>query len=241
MKRLAAFTLAAIASAHCWGEDQSQGRNPRLSGGVISYVENGERLELKVGKPCSDLWVSPDGSVIAFIAIEKAQPPTSNEQGPFIEESSVYVAWRSQHFRPTRLDIDLVSIDGKPWRIFRQPSVSPDLATVYFLVPYTMTTWRLFSRPLVDGSVKDLGDAMAYCVVWGGQYTGDLMTVVRRESTTGPPPRGVTYPCYLSGQGASRTNLADGVSQDCVEFGAFSARWGEEHGGVCRPNLAGAR
>jgi hypothetical protein len=202
---------------------------------VISYVEeDGQRQQISIGKPCSDLWVSPDEHAIAFIAIERSEPPTPAERGPFIEESSVYIAWQSSHFKPVLLNLKSVFIDGNPWTVFRNPSLSPDLQTVYFMVPYTMTTWKLMRRALTGGTPSAVGDAMAYCVIWGGDHSGDLLTIVRQDATPGHPATGVTYPCYLSGRSGDQTMIADGLSQDCWAFDDFSARWSREHAGACR-------
>jgi hypothetical protein len=227
---IAVPALAFIFGALTWG----QSGRPRLSKGVIGYIgENGQREIVDVGKPCSDLWVAPDGNSIAFIAIEKARPPaTPFDQEPLIEESAIYFARRADHYRAVRVDFKSVSIDGNEWRVFRQPSLSPDLHTVYFLVPYTMTTWRLMSRPLPTGQNKTVSDAMTYCVVWGGGHSGDVLIMVREEPTV-HPPIGVIYPCYVSAPSGSRVMLADGISQDCWEFGDFAARWSRANGGAC--------
>jgi len=224
--------LALIVSAQGWGQGSPL---PALSNGVIRYPgEDGRRQRINVGKPCSDLWVSPDGRVIAFIAIEKAEPPTPAERGPFIEESTAYIAWKSDYFKPVPLHLKPVSIDGNQWRVFRQPSVSPDLHTVYFLIPDTMTTWRLMSRSLSGGPLKTVGDVMTYCVIWGGSRSGDLLTMIRQDPGPSHPASGVTYPCYLSGAPGDRTMIADGVSQSCWAFGDFASRWSGKRGGACR-------
>jgi hypothetical protein len=220
---------------------QSRGETPRitLSNGTVSFVdEDGRRRALRVGHKCADLWVAPDESVFAFIAIEKALPPTAQEIEPFIEESSIYIARRSDHFRPVRLDLGSVQINGKSWKVVRQPSVSPDLKRVYFLVPYTMTDWKLVSASPAANLRSIIGDAMTYCVVWGGKDSGDLLMMTRRDPTPSQPAPGVTYPCYLSARSGGRSMIVDGVTQECWDFGAFSARWSREHGGVCRPTDA---
>jgi len=224
--------LAFVSIAPGWSQ-----RNPHasLSRGVISYVaEDGKRQQIDVRRPCADLWVSPDGRVITFIAIEKSEPPTPAEPEPFIKESSVYIARASDHFKPVAVGLKPVLIDGNLWTVFRNPSLSPDLQTVYFLVPYTATTWKLMRRALSGGIEKPVEDAMAYCVIWGGEHSGDLLTSNRQDSISGRPATGVTYPCYLSGRSGEHTMVADGVLQDCWAFDDFSTRWSREHGGACR-------
>ena len=228
LTRLFAFALCVQS----WGQGS---RSPELSRGVISYFEpDGRRHQINVGKPCSDLWVSPDGGVIAFIAIQRAEPPTPAEREPFIEESRIYIAWRSDHFKPVPLQLKPVPLDGNLWAIFRNPSISPDLQTLYFLVPYTITTWKLMSSQLSGGSPKILADAMTYCVVWGGDHSGKLLTMVRQDEAPGREAEGVRYPCYLSGQSGGSSLLADGDSKSCFSFDDFVRRWSNDNKAVCR-------
>jgi hypothetical protein len=233
---LAALMLGTSASG--WSQANL---SPTLYRGIISYVEGGRRHQIDVGKPCSDLWVSPDGRVIAFIAVQKAEPPTPTERGSFIEESSLYIARKSDRFKPVPLDVGPVSIGGNQWTVFRNPSLSPDLRTIYFEIPDTMTTWKLLKRAVSGGVPTVLGDVMAYCVVWNGERSGDLLTMVRQDSTSGRPAAGVRYPCYLSSQAGEPIMVADGMSQSCFAFDDFSMRWSSKHGGVCRSNAANAR
>ena len=207
---------------------------PTLENGVVTYTaSDGRRQEMQVGKKCTDLWVSPDESVLSFIAIEKAKPAAAHEVEPFIEQSSIYVARKSDHFRPVHLVIK-TSIGGRAWRVVRAPKVSPDLGTVYFFVPNTMTTWRLISTSLPRGPYEMIGDGTDYCVIWGGDHSGDLIILTRHDPNPTPsdPAPGVTYPCYLRDQSSgARTKLAD----ECFEsFDKLAIGWGREHGGSCR-------
>ena len=219
-------------SARGWGESL----HPLLAKGVISYTaEDGRRQEISVGKPCSDLWVSPDERVMVFITIEKAEPPTAWEIGPFIEESSIYIAWKSDHFRPVRLGLKSVSIGDRGWKVFRYPSLSPDLGMVYFQVPYTMTVGRLMSCSLSGDALKTVGDVGDYCVIWGGAHSGDLLTMRRQDAPLEDPNRGVTYPCYHTTGSGDSSMIADGVTQSCWVFDRFATRWTRAHGGgACR-------
>jgi hypothetical protein len=210
---------------------QGQAFRPTLSNGIVSYEEDGRRKEIRVGMKCSDLWVSPDESVIAFIGIEKAQPATTHEIEPFIEESSIYIARKSDHFKPLHLAVK-VEIDGRTWKVVREPKVSPDLVTVYFVVPNTMTTSKLMSTMLPTSPYKMIGDATDYCIMWGGDSSGDLILLSRHdpEPTTSDPAPGVSYPCYVRSQSGARTKLAD----ECFgDFDKLAARWSREHGGTC--------
>jgi len=225
MRRPSVFLFCALLVAL---DGRGQALHPTLSHGVVGYIaEDGQRRQVEVGKKCADLWVAPDDSIIAFVAVDKAQPPTANESEPFIEESSIYVARKSDHFKPVHLVVSVV-IDGRTWKVVRQPSVSPDLKTVYFSVPFTMTTWKLLSTPLQDHSYTTIGDADSYCVIWGGDDSGELLMQVRREANTG-----VSYPCYLRSKSGTLTRVAG--EDQCWGFGEFAARWSREHGGKCQP------
>jgi hypothetical protein len=216
-------TLAVLAGA----QTRVGNGRPTLSKGTISYLAvNGQRAEIRVGKKCLDLWVSPDESMIAFIAVEKSLFHTENEEEPFIEQSSIYIARRSDHFTPVRIPLKGVVIDGRSWTVFRAPSVSPNLKTVYFSVPNTMTTWRLMSVPLHGEAYGMFGDEVSYCVVWGGKHSGDLLTLERDQGAVGP-----TYGCYLRDQSGSRTLVAN--EQECIGFDDFAVRWSKEQGGAC--------
>src|SRR5882762_6399447 len=87
-----------------------------LSNGVVTYTaQDGRRLAIQVGRKCADLWVSPDHNAIAFIAIHKAEPVTAQVEAPFIEESTIYLAFKSDHFRPVNLVLKPIVIIGRVW------------------------------------------------------------------------------------------------------------------------------
>ena len=225
--------LLLISISACFIAVQGRGEalRPTLSNGIVTYEENGRRKEIQVGKKCADLWVSPDESVIAFIGIEKAQPATAHEIEPFIEESSIYIARKSEHFKPVHLAVK-VEIDARTWKVVREPKVSPDLATVYFFVPNTMTTSKLMSTTLSTSLYEMIADATDYCVMWGGDSSGGLVLLSRHdpEPTISDPAPGVGYPCFVRGQSGERTKLADECFSD---FDKLAARWSREHGGTC--------
>jgi hypothetical protein len=209
----------------------SDGLKPTLSNGVVTYEENGRRKEIQVGRKCTDLWVSPDESVVAFIAIHKSKPATPQEIEPFIQESSIYIARKSDHFKPVHLVVK-VELDGRSWKVVREPKLAPDHETVYFFVPNTMTTSKLMSTKLPARSYEALADATEYCVVWGGDHPGELILLARHdpEPTDDDPAPGVSYPCYVRSQSGSRVKLAE----ECfAEFDQLSSRWSHEHGGTC--------
>src|SRR5438093_1565222 len=78
------------------GSAQGQNTSPILTDGAITYFEAGQRKQITVGKTCADLWVSPDGSVIAFIAIEELRSFGQFSEG--IEQSSIYIAKKVEGF-----------------------------------------------------------------------------------------------------------------------------------------------
>jgi len=202
----------------------------KVTDGKITYVGDDGRLrEIGVGRPCADLWVSADERVLAFVAIDRAKPPTAGEVAPFIEESRIYIALKRDHFRPVLVHLGPVSVDGRLWRVVRLPSVSPDLKTVYFMVPATMTSWKLMSAPLRGGHSKAVSDASAYCVIWGGDHSGELLMLTRVEPSDAVPF--VTHRIELFNQSASRTPVA--TDRDSARFGEISSRWARERGGAC--------
>jgi hypothetical protein len=146
-----------------------------LMNGTIKYVdESGASRRIEVGAKCVDLWVSPDESLISFIAITKERLPVRSprlpyEEKPFIEESNIYIARRADQFNPVRLPVPPPIIAGRSWSVIRHPIVSPDQKMVFFDVPYTMTTSKLFRLNLQSGVSEMVGDATNYCVIWNGK------------------------------------------------------------------------
>jgi len=202
----------------------------KVTNGKITYVgEDGRLREIGVGRQCADLWVSPDERVLAFIAIDEVKPPTTGEITPFIVGSRIYVAFKRDDFHPVLIGPGPVSLDGRLWKVFRLPSVSPDLKTVYFMIPAAMTSWKLMSTPLRGGQSKSESDAGAYCVVWGGDHSGELLMLTRVEPIEAVPY--VTHRIELLDRTASRTLIAP--DRDAARFGEVASRWARQHGGTC--------
>jgi hypothetical protein len=207
----------------------AQSAKPSLDKGVIHITSrSGDRGEIQIGKRCSDLWVAPDESVIAFIGIERVIPGTEDDASPAISESSVYVAREVDDFRPIRLPFEQVEVQGRPWRVFRGPSVSPDGKTAYFSVPVTMKDRTLMSVSLPTGVPRVLHDHVEYCVIWGGPKSGALLTL---ENVYEPRFDGLR--CYATSVAGRRTRLND--DGDCSAFLDFASRWARQHKGSCNP------
>jgi hypothetical protein len=203
-----------------------QTSHPSLSKGVISYTaDDGRRKEIRIARRCADLWVAPDESVIAFIAITKVFPGMEKSPDPFIVESSLYIARKADGFRPIRVYLKRIVLDGEAWKIVRCPSVSPDHQTVYFSVPYTMKDWKLISVSLRNGAISMITDHVTYCVVWGGRYSGDLFFL---KYVYEPTDKGLQ--CFVRDRAGSELGIDD---PDCGAFTEFAARWSRERGGTC--------
>jgi hypothetical protein len=225
MTRIASALAVVLLAA---AQAVSGSARPTLTNGVVSYVtEDGKRKDIRIGKRCGDLWVSPDESVIAFISIEKVDPKTAHDEEPFIWQSSVYVARRSEGFKPIHLAYQPLQLEGRRWQVVRRPSVSPDLLTVYFSVPYTMTSWKLVSVAFPTGPYRVIDDESAYCVVWGGTHSGEILMLSRV-----PGAASASYRCYLRDRSGTRQAMPD--EPDCTGFDDFANRWSREHGGTCR-------
>lgn len=134
-----------------------------------------ERL-FDLRKRCTDLWVAPDESIITFVAEERTRvlEPSESARGesPAIDQSSIYIARKYDDFAPALIVSRSFLIEGRSWSVVRNPRVSPDGRTLFFEIPYTMTTSRLMSVSLASGEYHTLGDATDYCVIWSGQYSG---------------------------------------------------------------------
>ena len=199
-----------------------------LKDGVISYSDGtAERSVVQVDGPCSDLWVSPDEQMIAFIRIDESRPDPL-AIAPFIERSTIFVAARSTHFKPARVALEPPQVAKREWNVFRAPALSPDLKTVYFLVPAAGTVWFLMSVPVEGGTARPVTWVEAYCVLWGGASSGDLLAVIRGEPDDS---RGVTHLYYHYGASGSAEQIGtrehDGDWRDVVRA------WTRRRGGSC--------
>lgn len=213
--------------------------SPALSNGVIEYTEEaGETKSIDVGKPCSDLWVSPDESVIAFIAIDEGPvehvgPFTT--VGPNILSSSIYIAWKADHYRPVPVKLGPVVVMGYEEHVLRYPTLSPDLKVLYFEVPAFGTSDMLMGVVLPAGDPQPIDPtALAYCPMWGGPYSGDLL-IERRQMPNSTAEvlagRGVQLPCYLRDATGADRKVAE--ESECLDFATFARTWSAQNGGSC--------
>jgi len=227
MTKLLLVVLGMVPISILHGADGSQ---PRLNDGVISYIaEGGQRTIIATGERAADLWVSSDGAVIAFIGIAKQTPDASGlTLSPLIEESHVYTARKADQFAPHRVPLKPIPINRRSWTVFRDPKAAPDLKSVFFSIPYTLTTSRVFRASLNTGDYEPIGDATDFCVVWGGGHTGDLL--LQERSIPADPSTGVVYRCVLGSKSGTRTPVSD----QCEDFRMFATEWSQAQGGACR-------
>jgi len=211
---------------------------PEIKDGVVNYTnEDGQRRTIEVGKECIDLWVAPDQSVLAFAGIERTSTPPTDprvaqlgfHQAPLVEETSLYIAWRSHNFAPQQLEVKPVSVFGQQWSEFRRPSVSPDGQTLYFEVRDSETSSTIMAMSLRSGVLHQVLDASNYCVLWGGAYSGEVLLQIRYLPTN--VHQGVIYQCHLrDGNGVLRK-----VADQCDDLEDFAKEWAPRMGGTCTP------
>jgi hypothetical protein len=210
----------------------AQAPKAALKDGVISYTnESGGRSEIQVGGPCADLWVAPDGDTMAFVRIDRSEPGDLSP-APFIEESTIFVASSSSRFSPVRVALQPPWIEGREWRVFRDPVVSPDLKAVYFLVPAAGTSWLLMSAPTAGGKAHAIAYVESYCVLWGGEHSGDLLMMARHMDAV---TQGVTHWYYRNSTVGGTAKV--GTREEAGDFGEFVSGWVRKHGGSCQYNL----
>jgi hypothetical protein len=202
----------------------------RLADGVVSYEAGGQQHIINVGRRCTDLWVAPNQSVIAFVAIERTRALRPSElargEEPVIEQSSIYIAYRDRGYVPELIVAQPFIINGRSWSVLRHPRLSPNGGTLFFAIPYTMTTWRIVSLTF-PSEYRMLQDATDYCVVWEGQYSGSL--ILQQRYMPEDRNQGVGYRCVLT----TSSELLKILSSGCAPFLSFANRWSHDHGGTC--------
>ena len=226
----AAIYLTALTTAPAGAADSG----PKIERGAVSYPSNsGERRTIDLGRRCTDLWVSPDESAFAFVAVDEERPPRRNpvlghDEGPLIQRSTIFIAPRSGGvFSVKPVNLRAVIVDGRQWSVLREPILSPDTRTVYFSVPRSMTSSAIFSASLDSGRVQSIADAVNYCVIWNGPYSGSLM--LERRLLPENVDQEISYPCYTRDPSGKLHKVAN----DCSDFEAFANSWVSEGGGSC--------
>ncbi len=160
------------------GLAQSASIHATLKDGVIRYTAaDGQSKAINVGKKCGDLWVAPDESVIAFIAIDKdlGTDPAAPEVEPFITESSIYIARRSAGLAPVRVNVGPIRAYGRDLKAFRNPRVAPGEGSIIFNGVISINSYEVFAHDLKTGQNKDIGGAVEWCVEWGGSRSGSVL------------------------------------------------------------------
>lgn len=207
--------------------------DPAIKDGVITWTDsNDQRLKIDVRTRCADLWVSPDGGLIAFIALDHTVP----HHGPvlpweqdvvMIDSSSVYIARRADGFIPV-LAVSgsyRIHLPGAEYSsILRSPSVSQDGQTVFYTIPYGGATSLLMSKSLRNGETRAVVEMIEYCPLWGGKQSGNLLLTRRHQGET------IEYWCELRNQVGQLTILN---TKDCM-LNDFSKRWTATNGSLCR-------
>lgn len=187
--------MKALAFAFCVAASAAEIR-AEINLEVVHYTDqDGQRRTIDVGRKCADLWAAPDGSALAFVAIDRVTrrpkfPPIIPEAGPVIDASSIYIARRADHFTPTWVPLKPLALDGTEWAVFRRPSVSPDGSTIFFEIPDSVVIATIMSVSMNSGALQKIGVATDYCVIWSGRYSGQLI-LERRNSED--PQQGTLY------------------------------------------------
>ena len=195
-------------------------------GTVYRNLEGGRQKVIFASKKCIDLWVAPDQSVVMFAAVDESGQNGSANPDPMILRSSIYLARKAEGYRPVRVIRRSFTVEGRRWRVLRRPRPSPDHKTMYFEIPFTMTTSRLFSTAMGSSEFRDLGNITDYCVVWGGKLDGKVML---QKRFLPDPEHGIVYQCFLrDGSGISTL-----ISENCEDLTSFVRQWGRAERGRC--------
>jgi hypothetical protein len=105
---------------------------------------------------------------VAFIAIHKSKPATPQEIEPFIQESSIYIARKSDHFKPVHLAVK-VELDGRSWKVVREPKLAPGSRD------------GLLFRPQFDDSLEADEHQASSPLLWGARRCDRLLCGVGVE------------------------------------------------------------
>jgi hypothetical protein len=112
--------------------------------------------------------------------------------------------------------------------------MSPDLKSVYFLIPATATSWFLMRASTTGGAARPIIFVEDYCVLWGGEQSGDVLTMTRHM---GRPEEELTHWSYHVGPGLTRVRVGSvGSRERDGDFRQFVIAWIHGHGGNCEAN-----
>jgi hypothetical protein len=184
----------------------------QIEKGRISYEDSHNRLRyIEVRKPCLDLWVSPDESVIAFISVDDSDGEDLNGD-PFVTKSTVYVARRETGFRP-----ETASSDTAPSGFsYRFPKVLSDRKTVIVGLPTSATSMTLEAIKPNRQNIRLAQSVVRFCSIWNGPHRGEIIAQQRVLLDDSVGAR-----CIHIGVGGKPFE----VPIDCSHFVAASEAW----------------
>jgi hypothetical protein len=190
-----------------------------LVDGVISYTsEDGTRKRVEVGKRCSDLWVAPDESSFAFIAMERSHG-FQHDGEPFIVASSIYIARKSDRFGPVRLPVTSVKAANSDWEVFQRPSISPDGTTVFYAAPVYNSSSLIFAYNVETKTNRQFGSGIDYCPIWTGQDSGSIL-MWQRNFVGGDQVPGYKMECFVGAPGQKERPTSCAEFDSGFKFGA---------------------
>jgi hypothetical protein len=201
---------------------------------AVTYSdEDGTAKKIDVGKRCADLWVAPDESALAFIAIEAGTGLLDHGE-PDITKSTIYITRKSNHFLPERIAAEGAMVKDLPPSPFRYPSLSPNQTLLFFSMD-DGGEWTILAYDRRINTVETLSRGRAYCTVWEGPFAGAVLVYQRYPAPgqTAPPNReneSWANRCVVRAPGRKET------IGSCSEFGSGPGSHlplNEPHGAAC--------
>jgi hypothetical protein len=149
---------------------------------VVTSRQGVEHQRTTLGKD-RDPSQSHDGRLVVFIRRtgEKIGPRGPDQQ----DVSELWIAETSGDKPAERLFSGTVTVEGRDFREFSQPKLSPKNDHVYFLIPYKYTTLGLVRMSVADRSIRFIGPALDFQVVPKGDFSGYLIIQQKRPYANG--------------------------------------------------------
>jgi len=202
---------------------------PRIEkGAVVVTLSNGAVRRLETGSAAFDLWTSPDNSLIAFATADSHLRTTVDDPDPLYKSSSIYVAAEDRDYAPVLLLRGPLKIGSLKLERFNSPRFGPGRKTIYVKGGYTMTTDVILAIDIDSRKVRFVGYATDFRVIWGGQYSGELIFMIRHLPYNGS--EGISYECRV-GASPEKSRL---VKANCVDFLGFTREWAGKNGAMDR-------